>query len=104
MLRLVDFKYLRFFVFSIFLMSVQALGQFEVAPDHFDSSAYTVPHQKTAKRGAGKAHSVAASPMVQPGTPAMSAARSRSTSHPPKHAVHRPTTAASQTASASAPK
>jgi hypothetical protein len=103
MLRLVDFKYLRFFAFSIFLMSVQALGQFEVAPDHFDSSANTVPHQKTAKRGAGKTHSAAASPIVQPGAPATAAARSRHTSRPSKHAVRRPP-AVSQTASTSTPK
>ena len=38
MLRLVAFRCLRWIPLSALLLSVQALAQFEIAPDHFDSA------------------------------------------------------------------
>src|SRR5260370_9215607 len=38
MLRLVAFRFLRLIPLSALLLSVQALAQFEIAPDHFDSA------------------------------------------------------------------
>ncbi len=38
MLRLIAFRFLRWIPLSAILLSVQALAQFEIAPDHFDSA------------------------------------------------------------------
>jgi hypothetical protein len=97
MLRL-DFRYLRFFAFSIFLISVRALGQFEVAPDHFDSSTTNAVHQRTAKRGSRTVHSATAQPMIH--QDAAAATRSKRAVHQSKHNVRRPRSAPAQTATA----
>ena len=64
MFRPINFKFLRSISLSILLLSVCALGQFEVAPDHFDSSSPKetvrhVAHKGHAKRGSATAARVA---------------------------------------------
>jgi len=64
MFRPISFEFVRSISLSILLLSACALGQFEVAPDHFDSSSPNatvrhVAHKGHAKRGSATAARVA---------------------------------------------
>jgi len=48
--RLKDFKFLRLIPLAAFFLAVPALAQFEVAPDHFDSSAKNEGVRKSAPK------------------------------------------------------
>jgi hypothetical protein len=86
------------------LMSVQAFGQFEVSPDHFDCTPNKVVRHRTTKKHVPATQSATAPAEIHTTTHAPTAARSRHPGHPSKHAVRRPTPAISQTASTSASK
>lgn len=53
MFRLRSFNFLYMIPVACLLFSVRAFAQFEVAPDHFDSSPSQPVHQKAAKKKAG---------------------------------------------------
>ncbi len=55
MLRLVAFRFLRWIPLSALLLSVQALAQFEIAPDHFDSAEKDAATHRAATKDRTKA-------------------------------------------------
>src|SRR5260370_5436068 len=55
MLRLVAFRFLRWIPLSALLLSVQALAQFEIAPDHFDSAQKDAATHRSAAKDRTKA-------------------------------------------------
>jgi hypothetical protein len=68
MFRLIDSRLLRFLSLAVFLLGVQAFAQFEVSPDHVDS---TPQKQAAKKRANAKSHtSAVASPNQAASVPA----------------------------------
>lgn len=55
MLKRINFRFVRFFALSVFLLGVQAFAQFEVSPDHFDSPAAKQAHRRAAAKSQAKA-------------------------------------------------
>ena len=51
MFRPINYMFVRSISLAVLLLSVSAMGQFEVAPDHFDSTSKT----ETVRRAATKA-------------------------------------------------
>jgi hypothetical protein len=62
--RLKDFKFLRLVPLAAFFLAAPALAQFEVAPDHFDSSAKNEAVRKSAPKNKAALARPAASPAV----------------------------------------
>jgi len=68
MFRLIDSRLLRFLAIAVFLLGVQAFAQFEVSPDHVDS---TPQKQAVKKRANTKSQAnAAASPNQAASVPA----------------------------------
>ena len=87
MFRLIDSRLLRFLAIAVFLLGVQAFAQFEVSPDHVDS---TPQKQAAKKRVNAKSHADAtASPSQAASAPASAqhkrAARKRGHGASPTH-------------------
>ncbi len=76
MFRFINFRLLRFFALSVFLLGAQAFAQFEVSPDHFDS-----PAQQQAKHRRAKAKTQSHA--------APAAASTRSAAVPHKKTLHK---------------
>ncbi len=55
MLRLVALRFLRWIPLSALLLSVQALAQFEIAPDHFDAAEKDAATHRAAAKDRTKA-------------------------------------------------
>jgi len=64
MARFKDFKFLRLVPLAVFFLAVPALAQFEVAPDHFDSSTKNERVRKSAPKNKAALARPAASPAV----------------------------------------
>jgi hypothetical protein len=64
MARFKDFQFLRLVSLAAFFLAVPALAQFEVAPDHFDSSAKNEGVRKSAPKNKAALAGPAASPAV----------------------------------------
>jgi hypothetical protein len=64
MARLEDFKFLRLVPLAAFFFALPALAQFEVAPDHFDSSTKNEGVRKSAPHNKAALARPAASPAV----------------------------------------
>jgi hypothetical protein len=60
MSKRINFRFARFFAMSTLLLGVQALAQFEVSPDHFDSPAAKQAHHRAAAKTQAKAAPAAA--------------------------------------------
>jgi hypothetical protein len=64
MARFEDFKFLRLIPLAAFFLAVPALAQFEVAPDHFDSSAKNEGVRKSVPKNKAALARPTASPAV----------------------------------------
>jgi hypothetical protein len=99
MFRLIDSRFLRLLAIAVFFLGVQAFAQFEVSPDHVDS---TPQKQAAKKRANAKSHTgAAASPNQAASAPA--SAQHKRAAHKRGHGASSSHTAA-QTRAALSPR
>ena len=83
MFRRINFRLAHVLALSVFSLGAQAFAQFEVSPDHFDSSSATQAHRRAAKTQAKSA----------PATTSV-AARRKTSARKNKRSVSQPQTTA----------